>query len=522
MGESGTKIKPLEEALKGLVKLTKALGFYPAGHPILEAASVEAYKGFLPLLGEGMPFRITVRKEGFFLDNQPVAAGSPPLQKLAHAFFSRKVQSLLILPDLLPNDLETLCRNLGADSGEMQQRGGFQQILMDNGVATIWFNEIDIEEAFARKAEIDAHLSAEPEEEDLEPSPPEDREEAPETASRTLETVVSDMRQATDGDVLSGLVDELLPLIEQNLNKDGEVQVLSALAILLRNAVTTGIPESFKRISGDALDRVAGQDVLEYLFDLLCTKGFDEKYREAIFRILNFLRRRSLPLLMDRLVSEEDAYARRSISEAIIRQGKEALPLLYEYLYDGRWFVVRNTVAIIGEIREPSSSERLHPVLLHDDTRVRREVIRALTRIGTDGALHILLETAEGDNAELARQAILSLGAMKDTAAVPPLLGLLERSDATTRRIEVTREVIKALGEIADNRATGSLSTLLTRRTLWRRAQMDDLRILAAKALGEIGGAEAVAVLETASQDRSEEVALAAADALRALKRKSD
>ena len=44
--------------------------------------------------------------------------------------------------------------------------------------------------------------------------------------------------------------------------------------------------------------------------------------------------------------------------------------------------MVRNAVAILGELRDQEAAAGLKPLLKHKDVRVRRETIRSLTKIG--------------------------------------------------------------------------------------------------------------------------------------------
>ncbi len=181
--------------------------------------------------------------------------------------------------------------------------------------------------------------------------------------------------------------------------------------------------------------------------------------------------------------------------------------------------MVRNAVTILGEVREQSVASSLPPLLQHQDLRVRRETVRALTRIGGADAVGILLRTLDSDDQDLRRQALLSLGAMKNPAAVPALLNLLQRPDALDKNMEVSKEAIKALGEIGSAEAVPALTTILQKRKFWRRAQFDELRTVAALALGDIGSEEPVEALEKASEDRSETVARAAVQALKQIRK---
>ena len=59
-------------ALTGVVKQIKAVRYYPAKHPALEAAAKESLRSFEPILGGGNHLSVTIRKEGFLFDDSPV------------------------------------------------------------------------------------------------------------------------------------------------------------------------------------------------------------------------------------------------------------------------------------------------------------------------------------------------------------------------------------------------------------------------------------------------------------------
>jgi hypothetical protein len=102
----------LEAGLRELTKLIKAVQYYPAGHPSLKSAVQDARSAFLPLIEQEQNLICLVRKEGFFLDDRPVGPQNQILQKLAPFLFSRRVQSLTLLPDLTLADLNVFARSL--------------------------------------------------------------------------------------------------------------------------------------------------------------------------------------------------------------------------------------------------------------------------------------------------------------------------------------------------------------------------------------------------------------------------
>jgi HEAT repeat protein len=222
---------------------------------------------------------------------------------------------------------------------------------------------------------------------------------------------------------------------------------------------------------------------------------------------------------MERLAVERDAQARKLLSDGLIQQGPAAIPVLIDYLGDERWYVVRNAVAILGELRTQLAVAHFQPLLGHLDVRVRRETIRALTRIGGDDAVEILLRIVQTGDPDLRPHALLSLGAMKNTAAVPTLLEIIGQKDPWVKMSEIKKEAIRALGEIGSVEAIPALLAVLKHRKLWRRSLFDEQRAAAALALGDIGHVSVEEALKAATEDRSSAVARAAVQAFKQLRK---
>ncbi|MBE0598816.1 MAG: HEAT repeat domain-containing protein [Desulfuromonadales bacterium] len=524
MNEVSPQILQLEAALRLLARLFKAVRYYPLRHPALTAAIEEARQGFAPLLQGGEHLIFLVRKEGFLLGELPVAPANPILGKLALHLFARRVQSLLILPDLTGRDLKAFARCLSLAPPAIQSLGGMAEVLFKAKVSTLWVNETDLSRILTRKDTLEAEKYDLPGDEDR---TDDDLEQLFESGNRKqtsggerdLEGLLNELRQEQSDQQYRLLLQEMPPLVRLALAETDRYLVLDALYFLQIDAVDQQRSVLRRALARQALEQLGSDEVLEALVDFLCTRGVTDTTRQVIARVLSLYPEKTVRRLMERLAEEKELAHRRLIIEALICHGAPAVPLLTEFLTDGRWFVVRNAVSILGEIREPSTASLLPPLLQHRDLRVARETIRALTKIGGTRAVGILLSLVEGNDQDLARQALLSLGAMKNTAAVPTLLRLIDRSDLLGKRFELKKGAIKALGEIGTTEASPTLVALLKRRPWWRTSQFDELRAAAATALGEIGEAGAIPALQGAAEDRSASVARAAAQALKQLRK---
>lgn len=521
----------LEVALKGLIKLIKAVRFYPPAHPALMVTARETHHGFVPLLQGTTPLFLQVRRDAFVLEESLIGPGNLPLQKLASFFFSRRIQRLTILPDLSERDLKAFAASLALEQARVQKMGGFQEVMKTALISTIWINEIDLAKIETRKEELerakqemisqgldisDESLLAQAATEG-EGDLAQGLAGAPEELE--LKKVLGELRRQQPDPRYRELLQQLVPLIPPNLTEAGRHLVLQGLILLCRNTSTPQRSELCREESRHALKQIQTDPLVDSMLDLLCSRGLVKDAREQLNRVLVFLGGNVARRTMLRLAEEREAALRKILADALIRQRANAVPVLIEYLRDDRWYVVRNAVAVLGEIRAPQSVPHLQPLLGHLDIRVKREAIRALTRIGGEEAVNILLQIVTGGDPDLRPYAMLSLGAMKNTAAVPTLLQIIERRDPWVKMAEIKKEAIRALGEIGSTEALPPLLALLKRRKLWRRSTYNDLRAAAAIAIGDIGSNAAAEALGAATEDGSPEVARAAAQALKQLRK---
>lgn len=522
--------KTLESALKSLTKLFSAIRFYPPGHPSLRDTNNEALKSFLLLTQGQNSFSFSVRRDHFVLAADKVGTDNPLLGKLATLLFIRRIQQLLFLPELTPRDMWNFAQALTLDPNEIHKRGGIQKIFERLRITTIWVNELDLNAILAQKEKIEAEIAELPDDEQMfsaditavldelqqaEEKGLGDAHPGTESPEEKLESLLRQLRQAETDEKFRQLILQVPPLIRLCLSEVGRFSTLQALSFLGIWSRDTQMSPARTEAAATALAQLTNDEILDFIISILCTKVLAADQREQTLALFPLLGPPLAQRLMVRLVNESDSWARKVLSDGLAHQGKAAIDVVLNYLADERWFVVRNCIAILGEIRDPTTIVNLREQLYHPEIRVRRETIRALTRIGGSDAVSILLRVLEENDTDLRRQALVSLGAMKHPAAVTPLLRIVNARDPRVRQVEFKRDAIRALGEIGSPEAIAPLAALLVKRKFWYRSRYDELRAAATTALGEIGHPAAGEILQWAMNDRSEVVARAAVQALK-------
>ncbi len=505
----------IASALTGVVKQIKAIRYYPPKHPALQSAAEESLRGFRPLLASGSPLALVVRKEGFLFDGTPVAKTNQVLVQLANFCFARRIQHLTFLSDLNSRDLNHFVHYLILDPQSIQRNGGVQAILEKARVITIWTNIHDLDAILERREELEK--LPEP---DADPtSILAEGEASLQTKNEVLglEKLLSLMEQEKHDGRFRHHLQELIPLLRLQLIEENRALVLRAFLLLCRSATSKQSSAARMEYSRHALGQLTNDEMTDYLVAHLLSEDLDQKTRDTLAQIITFLGEKVNRRLMELLAEESSAHNRKLLSSLLVRGNTAAVPILLEYLLDDRWYVVRNAISILGEIRSQETLTHLTPLLEHKDLRVRREAIRAMTKIGGQRAINILLQTAVTGDQELRRQALLSLGAIKAASAVPTLIKLLKHSDWSQRSIELKKDAIRALGEIRTPDAIPELVRIATQKRLLRRKLNNELRIAATVALGDIADDSTRVTLEKLTNDRNPAIARAAAQSLKQL-----
>lgn len=517
MAEQG-KVQLFEKVLLGLVKLFKAVQYYPPGHPALQNLLEEVRAVFEPLLADGEAIKFSVRKEGFFFQDQQVSTRNPATEKLAPFLFSRRIQHLMVLADLSHEDLWSFARCLQMKPDEIRRLGGIAEVLFKARVSTIWVNELNLSQIFALKDKLEnqKYDSPLPFDENSEQRLMEQVNPSLTDQQRKLLRIIQELRATHPDESYRKLLAELIPQVLQNLTPGGETLALEALALLTDNAFDQTRPIAQREASLQALGKLTKDNTLKLLLELLCDRNRDEETRRAAREVLRAASGNLLIWrLTDRLAEEPLAHNRKTLCELLISKGPAAQPVLFEYLCDARWHVVRNIVSILGDIRSPAAASRLRDCLSHEDVRVRWETVRALSRIGGDEALRVLLHPLQAaSNLGLCRQVLLAIATLQNPLAVPELVRKLKSLRKNAANLELCKAIIKTLGDMGLIEAVPALTEILRHSPMWNRALMDEIRCSAAVALGQMDEESAREALRKATGDRSEAVARCALLAL--------
>jgi HEAT repeat protein len=171
----------------------------------------------------------------------------------------------------------------------------------------------------------------------------------------------------------------------------------------------------------------------------------------------------------------------------------EAIPTLTKALHEADFSVGYHLAKVLGGLGDPALPALLR-ALQHPRSEVRESAVVGLEENGSPAVASALIGAAISAKGYVRLWAVVALGKMRATMAVPALIVLLK--DTTNRDRLIASAAAEALGKIGDPVAVPALiSALKTRRA--------GVRSAAVMALGKLGDPAAVPALIAALKHKA-------------------
>jgi len=147
--------------------------------------------------------------------------------------------------------------------------------------------------------------------------------------------------------------------------------------------------------------------------------------------------------LIHLLYRDENAGARNSAIEALVRLSKKATPFLIEAFHTHNRDVRKFIIDVLGEFKDSRSLPLMLTALKDDDENVRITAIEHIGKVGESSVVDALIEILEGGDLWTAYPAADALGRIGDSNAIPALIKALDKKT-------LREPAMKALSFIAD------------------------------------------------------------------------
>ncbi len=462
-------------------------------------------------------FTITVGKNGLIYEEVPFGKDIDVLKKFSQDLALKNIHRLTFRETVKFEEFESLITLLSMDDKKFREAGGAKSLFNDKNIKNINVKEMvydslhkDTAPGEDEDGASESQIGTESPEEVDEEAKEEDEEKELESE---INSYIMNLSLEKDYQNFKKILIKIVKLSEKLIDEGRIDHVIRILTALTKEALPIKKrPREFQQLCFKAVKKCSKSEVIDASLEKFA--GKDSKNRGELAALLKVIGSEAITPAINRLIEHEDAAVRRNLIQLIIGFREAARPKVEIFLFDERWYVVRNMAMILGEIRNEKSLNPLSRIINHSDFRVQREVIHALTKIGGKRVPAFFLRILEDAPQQLSLIIINSLGILGDTTATSSLTDIATKRELFYRNYELRKQAINSLGRLKDQEAVEPLGKILLKGEFMGGIRNEDLRIDAAKALGRIGGEKSAGILFTAAKKRNRNIKRAAETSL--------
>ncbi len=207
--------------------------------------------------------------------------------------------------------------------------------------------------------------------------------------------------------------------------------------------------------------------------------------------------------------------ARAAIERASLRLASAHTGELARLLENDDPIMVRGALRVAAKLASPAAVPGLARILRSDDAKLRAEAVAALADIGSPSALQALERGVDDADRDVRVATYRAIAARKHASALPRLAQALRRKELRAADLGEKMAVFEAYGTLCGDVGVVELDALLNARGLLGAKEPPESRACAARALGLIGTAVAMAALQRAADTKDVVVRSAVARAMR-------
>ncbi|MDH3423557.1 MAG: HEAT repeat domain-containing protein, partial [Gemmatimonadota bacterium] len=124
------------------------------------------------------------------------------------------------------------------------------------------------------------------------------------------------------------------------------------------------------------------------------------------------------------LTDSNDARARRTYYDGLLAMGETSRPVIEAMVEDDNRFLVRNALALLGEMGGDRAVELVTSALANTDARVRCEALASLAKLGGEDTRQLVMASLEDSDSKVRAAAAVTAGELGIERALEPILEL--------------------------------------------------------------------------------------------------
>ncbi len=236
---------------------------------------------------------------------------------------------------------------------------------------------------------------------------------------------------------------------------------------------------------------------------------------EKLIEYLEHFGWEAISAIVDLLGELEHRHHRLAIVDYLINNGQDHVDIISKGIFDRRWFVVRNTALILGEIGNERALNYLEKAIRHDDPRVRQEMVKGLTKPDRIKNIDILIRLL-WDADVVGKQTILKkIISPNYDDALNAIVRIINDDRFVTLNESEQQQLVLGFSSIGGEYAVDYLNSLISEIKFSSEEARSFYRKLAFKALAHNTSQAAGIALENHGKSRKSDVRKMANEAIR-------
>ncbi len=255
------------------------------------------------------------------------------------------------------------------------------------------------------------------------------------------------------------------------------------------------------------------QNYLPELVSLLWDQGSFSEARDALITMAEY----AIPMLIGTLTEAEDRTVRMKIIDVLVRMGEKIVPEIVKLLDEKEWFIRRNGIYILGELRSASSIEYLGRLINDPEEKVQLAVVEALSKIGTEKIREYLKSGLNSKHRSVVIAVMKSLPREDVASKIVEVAGWIkQRKSIPDEKEEIfRRSIIELLGEKGDERVLDHLLGILEEKAIFKGDLIQTTKLTALNAIAQIGTEKAIDILKSLQNHKDQFIASTSRDLLK-------
>jgi hypothetical protein len=522
------------DILQSIIKSKKTLRMYPQNNPVYVKALEDLYARFGDFFHFKGDLTFKINQHSIFHDSEEVYQNPEKDDNIALFFFKDGLRELTFRQGLLLEELESFMKIIAMD---------FDREAVDDDVVTLFwegdfqniyyvvddtflldadgeeYEEKAVTAAKQQVSDIDGLMKAYVEEfseediKDVSVIPFSDKDlqnlmkELEHDSSNKIEKLTTILFEMFyHAEEMDSILDDTLKFFKETITfslKEGNInaviQIMKRAKEILEDPLST---EGMKKHIRMLLLHPGSDDALGTLGEVLDSNLI---IQDEIFTLyIELLDRKAIMPLVKILGEIQTLRGRKKVMDALVFLGRQDIKTLASALNDQRWHVVRNIISILRKIRDKGSVEYLLKAMRTDNTRVKKEVIKALADLGGQEVIRPLKEHLSDQDAGVRIESARALGTIGSIASKKILLEKISDKMFKEKDIEEKKVFYEILSKWKDEEVFDFLiGTLKKGSFLWWDKNYEE-KACAAFCLGLLGNKDALPYLQKYNDSKNQ------------------